>query len=84
MPACRVLRADGGWYGVLQVPSITSEEELVVDLVTRAGVLAHPGFFFDFPRESYLVVSLLTPHAVFAEGLDRVLRYLRTMVPGND
>ena len=84
MPACRVLQADGGWYGVLQVPSFTSEEELVVDLVTTAGVLAHPGFFFDFPRESYLVVSLLTPPPVFAEGLDRVLRHLRTMTPGND
>jgi alanine-synthesizing transaminase len=84
MSACRVLRADGGWYGVLQVPSFTSEEELVVDLVTKAGVLAHPGFFFDFPRESYLVVSLLTPHAVFVEGLDRVLRHLRTMTPGDD
>jgi aspartate/methionine/tyrosine aminotransferase len=84
MPACSVLRADGGWYGVLQVPSFTSEEELVVDLVTKAGVLAHPGFFFDFPSESYLIVSLLTPQAVFAEGLDRVLRHLRTLTPGDD
>jgi aspartate/methionine/tyrosine aminotransferase len=84
MPACGVLPADGGWYGVVQVPSFTSEEELVVDLVTKAGVLAHPGFFFDFPNESYLVVSLLTPHAVFAEGLDRVLRHLRTVSPGDD
>ncbi|HEV8235802.1 MAG TPA: hypothetical protein VGP84_14430, partial [Gemmatimonadaceae bacterium] len=84
MPACRVLRADGGWYGVLQVPSFTSEEELAVDLVTKAGVLVHPGFFFDFARESYLVVSLLTPSAVFADGLDRVLRHLRTMTPGDD
>jgi aspartate/methionine/tyrosine aminotransferase len=84
MPACRVLPAEGGWYGVLQVPSFTSEEELVVDLVTKAGVLAHPGFFFDFPSESYLIVSLLTPHAVFAEGLDRILRHLRTMNPGDD
>jgi len=84
MPACRVLQADGGWYGVLQVPSFTSEEELAVDLVTKAGVLVHPGFFFDFARESYLVVSLLTPSAVFADGLDRVLRHLRTMTPGDD
>src|SRR5262249_35198911 len=43
MPACDVLTADGGWYGVLQVPSYTSEEELVVSLVTQSGVLVHPG-----------------------------------------
>jgi alanine-synthesizing transaminase len=84
MPACDVLQADGGWYSVLQVPSFTSEEELVVALVTKAGVLAHPGFFFDFPRESYLVVSLLPPCDLFAEGLDRVLRHLHSTAGGHD
>lgn len=84
MPACSVLRADGGWYGVLQVPSFTAEEDLVVALVTKAGVLAHPGFFFDFPRESYLVVSLLPPCHVFAEGLDRVLCHLHSIAGDHD
>jgi aspartate/methionine/tyrosine aminotransferase len=84
MPACDMLHADGGWYGVLQVPSFTSEEELVVALVTKAGVLAHPGFFFDFQRESYLVVSLLPPCDVFAEGLDRILRHLHATAGGHD
>jgi aspartate/methionine/tyrosine aminotransferase len=83
-PACTVLRADGGWYAVLQVPSFTSEEELVVSLVSKAGVLAHPGFFFDFPRESYLVVSLLPPCHVFLEGIDRVLRHLHSIAGGHD
>jgi alanine-synthesizing transaminase len=74
VPACRVLRAEGGWYGVLQVPSFGSEEDLVVALVERDGVIVHPGYFFDFPRESYLIVSLLPPEGVFASGVDRVLR----------
>jgi aspartate/methionine/tyrosine aminotransferase len=84
VPACDVLQADGGWYGVLRVPSLTSEEDLVVSLVTKAGVLAHPGFFFDFPRESFLVVSLLPPCDVFAEGLDRVLRHVHSIAGGHD
>ena len=42
---------------------------------TTDGVLAHPGYFFDFPRESFLVVSLLPPEAVFAGGVARVLRH---------
>ena len=75
IPACRALASEGGWYAVLQVPSLESEEALVVDLLQRDGVLAHPGYFFDFPRESYLVVSLLTAEAQFAEGIDRVLRH---------
>jgi hypothetical protein len=44
-------------------------------LLTHDGVLLHPGFFFDFPRESFLVVSLLPPNEVFADGIGRVLRY---------
>ena len=72
-PACRVLRSEGGWYAVLQVPTLRTEEELVLDLLVSDGVLAHPGYFFDFPRESYLVVSLLVPEAEFSEGVERVL-----------
>ena len=74
-PACRVLPAEGGWYAVLQVPSLQPEEDLVVDLRVPDGVLAHPGYFFDFPRESFLVVSLLPPEASFADGVSRVLRH---------
>jgi aspartate/methionine/tyrosine aminotransferase len=71
--SCDVLAAQGGWYAVLHVPSLSSEEELVVDLVEREGVLVHPGYFFDFPRESYLIVSLLTPAGAFREGVSRIL-----------
>jgi aspartate/methionine/tyrosine aminotransferase len=70
-----VLRSEGGWYGVIHVPSFESEEDLVVRLLTADGVLAHPGYFFDFPRESYLVVSLLAAPAVFADGVGRIFQY---------
>jgi aspartate/methionine/tyrosine aminotransferase len=72
-PACRALRSEGGWYAVLQVPTLRPEEELVLDLLVGDGVLAHPGYFFDFPRESYLVVSLLVPELEFSEGIERLL-----------
>ena len=74
-PSCRVLTGDGGWYAVLQVPSLESEEDLVVRLLTEHGVLMHPGYFFDFPRESFLIASLLPPPDAFADGLSRVLRH---------
>ena len=75
MPACRVLRAEGGWYAVLQVPSLQSEEDLVIDLLESDGVLTHPGYFFDFPQESYLIVSLIVPEHAFAAAIHRVLRH---------
>jgi aspartate/methionine/tyrosine aminotransferase len=68
-----LLSTEGGWYAVLQVPTFSSEEDLTLGLLTEHGVLVHPGYFFDFPRESFLVISLLTPEADFAEGLRRIL-----------
>src|SRR5262245_31222739 len=59
------LRAEGGWYGVLRVPSIESEEDAVVGLLMNDGVLTHPGYFFDFSHESFIVVSLLAPEPAF-------------------
>ncbi|OFV89680.1 MAG: hypothetical protein A3G76_08250 [Acidobacteria bacterium RIFCSPLOWO2_12_FULL_65_11] len=76
VPACHVLTSEGGWYAVLQVPSLDSEEDLVVNLLQANGVLVHPGYFFDFPRESYLIVSLLVREDLFADGIGRVLRHV--------
>jgi alanine-synthesizing transaminase len=73
--SCRLLRSDAGWSAVLQVPSLQSEEDLVLHLLENEGVLAQPGYFYDFSRESFLVVSLITPPAVLAEGIGRVLRH---------
>ena len=78
VPSCTLLVAEGGWSAIVRVPSIGSEEDLVVDLVSQ-GVLVHPGYFFDFPHESYLVVSLLPPEHDFAEGVDVALGHIGSL-----
>jgi alanine-synthesizing transaminase len=75
-PAVDVLHADAGWSAVLRVPARGPEEDLVVDLVERRSVVVHPGFFFDFPHEAFLVVSLLPPPETFAEGIGRILEHV--------
>lgn len=72
-PSCRLLDAEGGWYGVLRVPTLCTEEELVISLLRDEGILVHPGYFFDFPQESYLVLSLLTPTSDLEEGARAIL-----------
>jgi alanine-synthesizing transaminase len=71
-----VLDTEGGWSAVLQVPATESEEERVVRLLAEHDVLVHPGYFFDFPREAYLVLSLLPPRDVFDEAVDRIAAVL--------
>jgi alanine-synthesizing transaminase len=81
VPACRVLPSDGGWYAVVQVPSLESEDDLVVRLLTTGGVLVHPGYFFDFSHPSFLVASLLPPPQTFADGVSRVLGHFACSQP---
>jgi alanine-synthesizing transaminase len=73
--ACRALPAEGGWYAVLSVPTLGSEEDLVLELLDRCDVVAHPGYFFDFPRESFLIASLLGPEDEFGDGIERIAKH---------
>lgn len=70
---CRSLAVEGGWYTILEIPRIRTEEDWVLHLLAEKDVLVQPGFFYDFECEAFLVLSLLTPPAIFAEGLRRIL-----------
>lgn len=72
-PAVTVLPVEGGWSAVIQVPSVMTEETLVLALLEHDDVLVHPGYFFDFPREAFVVVSLLVEPAIFERAIPRVL-----------
>jgi len=73
---CQRLSVEGGWYAVLRVPVTQTDEELAVDLLRRKSVLVHPGHFYDFPSDGYLVLSLIAPPIEFAEAVQRVLEML--------
>jgi aspartate/methionine/tyrosine aminotransferase len=71
--SCVRLEVEGGWYAVLRVPAIRSDEELAIELLNKHGVHVHPGHFYDFPTDGYLIVSLITPERDFKEGINRLL-----------
>lgn len=74
---CQRLSIEGGWYAVLRVPVTRSDEELAIALVREKAVAVHPGHFYDFPRDGYLVLSLITPEREFGEGIARVMELLK-------
>lgn len=71
--ACRRLELEGGWYAVLRVPVTRSDEDLAIALLEEHAVLVHPGHFYDFPQDGYLVVSLIVPEERFGEGINRLM-----------
>jgi alanine-synthesizing transaminase len=71
-PAVRVLRAEGGWSAVVQAPAVMPDDVRAIALARDAGVLVHPGYFFDFSRDGYFVVSLLVRPEEFRAGASRM------------
>ncbi|MBZ5545864.1 MAG: pyridoxal phosphate-dependent aminotransferase, partial [Acidobacteriia bacterium] len=67
------LKVEGGWYAVLRLPAVRSDDDWAVELLAEDGVLVHPGHFYDFGAEGHLVISLLPPPEVFQEGIRRLL-----------
>ncbi len=71
--ACRLLKTEGGWCATVEVPRHCSEEELVLRLLAEDNVLVHPGYFFDFSREAFLVISLLPAPEIFQAASVKIL-----------
>jgi alanine-synthesizing transaminase len=68
-PSCTVFPVEAGWYAVVQIPAVKAEEAVAVELLEQQGVLVHPGYFFDFEREAFLVLSLLPETRQFASAV---------------
>jgi alanine-synthesizing transaminase len=70
-----LLDREAGWYAILRVPVTRSDDDLAVALLQRFSVLVHPGHFFNFSREGFLVLSLITAEKEFQEGLRRLQNF---------
>ena len=70
---CTRLNLEGGWYAILRVPVTGNDEELALELLNTRGVYVHPGHFYDFAADGYLVVSLITPELRFAAGIEALV-----------
>jgi alanine-synthesizing transaminase len=75
-PELELIEPQGGWSAVLRVPRLEADEDLALALLARTGVLVHPGHFFDFAADGYLVLSLLPEPALFATAVARLVAHL--------
>jgi aspartate/methionine/tyrosine aminotransferase len=75
---CRRLDVEGGWYVVLRVPVTQSDEDLAIEILRKLSVLVHPGHFYDFPSDGYMIVSLITTPQNFRRGITLVLELLNS------
>jgi alanine-synthesizing transaminase len=71
-----ILSFQGGWYATLRIPAVKSEEEWVLEFLKEDHISLYPGYFFDFDREAYIVLSLLPTEDVFQDAMTRILKRL--------
>jgi len=69
------LEVEAGWYVVLRVPGVQTEEETALELLLERGVVVHSGGFFGFSGQGWLVVSLLAPEAEFTAGVKEMVAH---------
>jgi alanine-synthesizing transaminase len=75
--ACTRLTVEAGWYAVLRVPALRSDDDLAIELLHTHGVYVHPGHFYDFPADGYLILSLLVPQVQFSRAMSEILAFVR-------
>lgn len=72
-----VFPPDGGFYLVLK-PKLsrnqTSDKE-VLRILKEKNVLLHPGSFYDFKTDDFLVISFLQEEKMLMEGLTRLISF---------
>jgi aspartate/methionine/tyrosine aminotransferase len=69
--AATVLRVEGGWYAVVALPAVKSDEAWALELLARHDLIVQPGYFFDM-QGTHVVLSLITREEEFAEGVRRL------------
>jgi len=70
---CELLDSEGGWYAVIKIPDSLTEEQWVLMFLNQDYVVVHPGYFFDFTAETFIVISLLPIETIFRDGIRRIL-----------
>jgi alanine-synthesizing transaminase len=72
-PHVQLLPVEGGWSAVIRIPQLGSDEDFALNAIEQHGVVVYPGYFFDFDRDGYFVVSLLTDPQTLCEGILRIV-----------
>jgi len=68
------LRASqGGWYAILQMPNIRTDEEWALLAAQEQDLLVQPGYFYDMRESSCLVLSLIGEPETIETGIDRLI-----------
>ena len=76
--SCSVLESDGGWCGIIRVPTTMTDEAWALALLENEGIHLFPGYFFDLEEEGHLVVSLLPETGLFRSAVTTIVSFIES------
>ncbi len=71
------LDVEGGWYAVLRLPNLMTEDDWVSQLLLQRRVLVQPGWFYDFEMQPVCVVSLLVESEELRSGTEALVQFVQ-------
>jgi aspartate/methionine/tyrosine aminotransferase len=71
-----VFHIEGGWYAILQLPQIHSDDKWAEEILTQQNILVQPGHYFDMEHKSCVVVSLLPISSLFENTLLQLRQFI--------
>jgi len=69
-----VLTVEGGWYAVIKSLSEGDDEQRVLYFLENHRVNMHPGYFYNFDDDGYLIISLIIKESEMQNGIIKVFR----------
>jgi len=72
------LKVEGGWYAIVRLPGILTDEAWALRLLRESNVLVHPGHFFEIEQDACIVLSLLPEESAFSTGFGKTLELVHS------
>jgi len=56
-----------------------TDEQFVIKLMQKTGIFAHPGYFYDYDRDLYILISLLLPPKILQKSLQKIIDFIKSL-----
>lgn len=72
-------KPEGGMYLFAKIRGLgkLSDEDFVVKLMQETAIFAHPGYFYDYDEDLYILISFLMPQSKLKTNLEKLVKFIK-------
>lgn len=73
-------KQSGAAIGKSSAQYLYGDEQFVIGLMKKMGIFVHPGYFYDYEKGLYILISLLPPLHILEKSLKKILEYIYSLI----